>query len=331
VIPSAELWLRMGRTWLTGAVREDIVWFKEFVSERSVNSTLRGAWVVPLTRLSFNLGAGWRDTRERPGFEIDARADRREVDYNGAAEIRVLSRTRFGVRGERRSVEFEEGEVFLGTDLREQLTRTATAAALTVRHELTPLTTLLINLAREQDRFEYSPQRDTNTQRVDLGLEFDPFALIAGTARLGFRSFDPLATDLPGYSGATFSGNVTYVALGSTRLAVQALRDVEYSFDINQPYYLQTGFGVALAQQIYGPIDAEARVGAQRLVYRARDDTDTIQDRVDRVRSYGFGTGYHVGRDLRIGFNVDHQRRTSNEAVRAYDGLRYGLAVTYGR
>ena len=38
-----------------------------------------------------------------------------------------------------------------------------------------------------------------------------------------------------------------------------------------------------------------------------------------------------IGRDLRIGFNVDHYERTSDVALRAYDGLRYGAVATYGR
>jgi len=33
--------------------------------------------------------------------------------------------------------------------------------------------------------------------------------------------------------------DLSYVALGTTRLTVAASRDVQYSFDINQPYYLR--------------------------------------------------------------------------------------------
>jgi len=49
------------------------------------------------------------------------------------------------------------------------------------------------------------------------------------------------------------------------------------------------------------------------------------------VRTYGAGVGYLIGRDLRIGFNVDRQERTSELADRAYEGFRYGASVTYGR
>lgn len=332
VTPSTDLWLRMGRTWINGTLREDIFWYKKFASERSVGNTYRVAWLVPLTRVAFNVGAGWINTRERPGFEIDARSRRLEREFTGAGEIRALSKTLFGVRGARRNVEFDKDAVFLGTNLHDELTRTSAAAAITIRHELTPLTTISVEMGREQDRFDFSPLRDSNSQRIDVGLNFDPFALISGTARVGFRNFDPVAGDLPGYTGTTAAVDLAYVALGFTRLAVQATRDVQYSFDIDQPYYLQTGISGSLAQQIYGPVDVEGRVGTARLAYRTREGAQVaVSDRVDHVRTYGGGLGYRMGRDLRIGFNVDQQHRSSEIDRRQYDGLRYGIAVTYGR
>ena len=116
-----------------------------------------------------------------------------------------------------------------------------------------------------------------------------------------------------------------------TRFAVQFKRDVSYSYDVNQPYYLESGVGASIAQQVYGPVDAVARINASRLAYRDRAGAAVeVVDRVDYVRTYGIGVGYRMGRDLRIGFNVDQQHRISDVASRQYDGLRYGTAVTYG-
>jgi hypothetical protein len=55
-----------------------------------------------------------------------------------------------------------------------------------------------------------------------------------------------------------------------------------------------------------------------------------VANRVDYVHSYGGGLGYHFGKDVRIGFNVDQQHRVSPVSARQYDALRYGTAVTYG-
>ena len=77
VSPQTDLWLRMGRTWVMGNIKEDIVWYNKYASERSANTAYALNWLVPLTRLSFVVGGTFLHTNERPGFEIDARADRK--------------------------------------------------------------------------------------------------------------------------------------------------------------------------------------------------------------------------------------------------------------
>jgi hypothetical protein len=114
-------------------------------------------------------------------------------------------------------------------------------------------------------------------------------------------------------------------------LGVQIGRDVQYSFDVNQPYYLQTGISGSIAQQIYGPLDVVARAGTQHLSYRDRAGaTVAVAGRTDDVRTLGVGFGYHVGSELRIGFNVDQSRRDTDLVGRRYEGYRAGMSVTYG-
>jgi hypothetical protein len=125
--------------------------------------------------------------------------------------------------------------------------------------------------------------------------------------------------------------NPSYTLLGATRFTVGATRDVQYSYDVEQAYYLQTGFNGSVAQQIFGPFDVVVRGGAQTLAYRDRASVPVAaSNRVDHVRSYGGGVGYHMGRDLRLGFNIDKDERTSVLSFRQYTGLRFGSSVTYG-
>ena len=331
VAPQADLWLRMGRTWLMGNIKEDIVWYNTYASERGANTSFTANWLVPLTRVSFVVGGNLLHTNERPGFEIDARADRKEQSVNGAFEIRAFSRTLFGARGELKKFEFNENAVFLGTNLHNELNRTLTAAALTVRHELTPLTSITFDLVREQERFHFNPPRDADSTDVNVGVRFEPFALVNGFARIGYRQYTPLSSDLPRYTGSIASVNLSYVALGATKLGLLIDRDIDQSFDFNTPYYLRTGIAASIGQQIYGPLDVQGRVGGQRLDYRERAGSVAVPDRQDKIRSYGAGIGYRLGRDLRIGFNVDQQKRESQIDERRYEGLRYGMSVSYGQ
>ncbi len=185
VTPQTDLWLRMGRTWLAGNIREDLVWYKRFSSERSANSRYALSWLAPLTRVAFSAGTSWLSTRERPGFEIDARSERDEAGVNAAFELRTLSKTYVGLRAERLDIDFATDAEFLGRTLREELNRTQTTAGLRIRHELSPLTNLTLDVARQQDRFDFNPLRDSNSTRIGVGGALDPFARVKGTAEIG--------------------------------------------------------------------------------------------------------------------------------------------------
>lgn len=331
VTPTTDLWLRMGRTWVNGSIKEDLVWYQTYATERAANSSYKLGWKVPLNRLVVDVGAAYLNSRERPGYEIDARALRTEAAYKGAVEIRALSKTFFGVRAERQQVDFDKETVFLGANLQSELNHVTTSAGVTVRHQLTPLTSVTLAASRSQDRFEFSTLRDSDSDTAAVTMAFDPFALIKGSATLGYRDFHPRSSGVDDYKGLTAAIDLSYSLLGVTKFSVRVLRDVQYSFDVNQPYYLQTGVDGSIAQQIFGPFDVVGRLGVQSLAYRDRAGTAVlVSDRVDSVRTYGAGVGYHLGKDLRLGFNVDHSRRVSDLARREYSGFRFGTAVTYG-
>jgi hypothetical protein len=190
---------------------------------------------------------------------------------------------------------------------------------------------LTLTVSRDHDRFEFSPLRDSNSTAIAGGVEFKPFALIKGSASFGFRDFQPQSSSVPPYQGGTAAVDLSYVAFRSTRISGQVTRDVQYSYDVNQPYYLLTGWNGAVSQRIFGPVDVTGRIGAQRLDYRDRAGTDlALSNRSDRISTLGGGLGYRMARGVRIGFNVDRANRTSPNDLLVYRGLIYGASVTYG-
>jgi hypothetical protein len=331
IVPKADMWLRLGRTWLTGTIAEEVVWFQQYESERSVNSTYSVGWKAPLNRLVLSTKATRLSTNSRPGFEIDTRAQRTEPLFEGSVEVRGFPRTFIGARATWNQVRFADDAMYQGESLKDQLDRTITSAAITIRHELTPLTSLTFSGGRTEQLFEFEPLRNSSSSDYTVGLVFDPAALIKGGLTVGYKIFTPEADDLDDYRGPTIAAGLTYTLLGSTRIAGDVARDVDFSYDVNQPYYVHTGGTISIAQQIFGPVDATLRFGVQRLDYQARNDV-LVQEpnRVDHVRLFGFGFGLHLGQELRIGFNVEKDRRRSPLPEREYDGLRYGSSVTYG-
>jgi hypothetical protein len=110
---------------------------------------------------------------------------------------------------------------------------------------------------------------------------------------------------------------------------VQVSRDVAYSYDPEQPYYLLTGVTGSVAQAVGGPWSVNARAGIQRLAYQAIE-LSTLAGRVDVVRFYGGGVGYKLGPSTRLGVNADYYTSRSDLYVQQYRGLRVGSSVTYG-
>jgi Putative beta-barrel porin 2 len=329
--PKADWWLRMGRTWLLGNVTEDFVYYDKYSDQRSIGGFYKGGWLVPLNRLTLQANGSYLTSRDRPGFEIDERARRTETAFDGTVEVRALTKTFVGTKARRQRIEYDESASFLGESLRLQLNRTVTQAAVTLRHELTPLTSLTFDVQKEQTRFAFAPLRDSDSTEILGGLKFDPYAIVKGTVTVGYRDFQPRVAGLPRYKGSTAAIDLTYLAPSATKLTVKGMRDVQYSFDINQPYYLQTGVNGEIMQKIFGPVDLVARGGYATLEYRDRAGIEVLTpNRTDKVYMYGGGVGYRIGKDTRIGFNLDQQKRDSQVPIRQYDGLRYGTSLTYG-
>jgi hypothetical protein len=173
--------------------------------------------------------------------------------------------------------------------------------------------------------------RDSDSTSVATGVKLDRFALIKGSASVGYRDFQPRSSSLPAFKGATAAADLSYVAFARMRVALQAIRDVQYSFDIDQPYYLINAASLSLTERISTPVDVVGRIGVQRLDYQDRIGVALVApDRIDHVHTYGGGLGYHMGHDVRVGFDVDRQHRTSVVRDREYHGLTYGASVTYG-
>jgi hypothetical protein len=330
VSPRTDLWLRAGRTWLRGTLAEDLVWYQEYSAERSGNSSYAANWLVPLNRLTMSVGGTHLNTKQRPDFEIDERARRVETTYNGAASFRFLANTSLGVTAERAHISFAEDVVFRGVDLRDELTRTETTTAVNASHRLTPLTTISLELARENVQFDFTPGRNTNSNLVVAKVAFDPVAAIKGNASVGYRDYRPVAGDVPGYTGTVAAVDLSYMAFVATKITGKISRDVQFSYDPAQPYFLQNGYSLEVLQQLFGAVDIAVRAGTATVAYRDRTGTSVSATRPDRTRMYGAGVGYHLGRDTRIGVNVDQQGRTSPTSGHSYEGFRIWTAVSYG-
>src|SRR5204862_5693868 len=112
ISPKTELWMRFMGTWFNGAINEDIVWYKVYSSERQSNSSRRLSWKLPLTRVTGSASVSQAHTRERPGYEIDARAQRTLTSYSAGASYKLLLNTGVTFSANKNSTEYDENVTF---------------------------------------------------------------------------------------------------------------------------------------------------------------------------------------------------------------------------
>jgi hypothetical protein len=283
-----------------------------------------------LLRIKPYVGGSYLNVKERPGYEIDARARRTETAGNVGVVVKFTSRSAFDVGTSYTRVAFDNSE-YNDTSLQETLNRSTWVVNGTFRYALTPLTTVLLSADSIEERFVYSPVRDARSLRVMPGVEFKPLALISGTARIGYRSLNFFSPTIPDFSGLVADLNLGYTLLGRTRFGVTSSRDIAYSYLTTTPYYVLSQFGGSITQQIAGPWDARVSGALQTLDYRGIASTGVpTASHTDHVDIVGGGIGYHAARDTRIGVSVDFYRRRSPNLQNAYSGLRAGVNVTYG-
>ena len=152
-----------------------------------------------------------------------------------------------------------------------------------------------------------------------------------GRGRIGYRKFtiDAARAD---YSGVVATFSVSTMLKGRTRLDFVGDRDVVYSYDPRYPYYLSTGGTFTITPRLNQKMDVQGRLGGAQLAFQPFAFLSSLAgERLDTVASVGGGVGYHLRRDMRIGLNIDRQRRDSPEVGRRYKGYRVGTSVSYGR
>ena len=326
--PGADLYLRTGRGLLSVLGGAQFVYFQKFATERSVNSNATGQYEFRFNRVRPYVSAGTVNTKERPGYEIDVRARRYETDLKFGGDVRFMSKSTARLEFRKLDYKFAGDAVFDGRPLNQQLNRTLKAADLSWRQRLTALTTWITRVSRESERFDFEDARNSDSFRLSSGFELGRFALIRGSAFAGFRKLT--AADggtLPGFSGVTADVDVSYTMPTQTRLGAAVDRDIQYSYEIQTPYYVQTGWTATLTQRVTGKWDAQLSGGRDRLAYQSNNAADRRNDFVGR---FAGGIGYAMRDGVRAGFDVQSFYRSSDIRGREYGGVRAGFSMTYG-
>jgi hypothetical protein len=342
--PAADVWVPVARRALFQLTAgSDLVWYANFNSERSIDPQFAGRAEIYLRRITLFASSNYLNTRQRLNYEVDLRA--RHIERDSTAGVAVHLTPKFSVEAAGRldDTRFDADASFDGVNLQRTLNQKTKGVSLATRHQLTPLTTVVVRYEQVEDAFAFSPARDSKSFRVMPGVEFKPRALIKGSAYVGYRQFTPKATDtLPKFSGLVAQLGLSYTLLGSTSFGVSYARDLTYSYEELQPFFINNSVGASIRRALGRRFDVLVSADRHEYVYEdlltapAAGDGITIAAetpagrRVDTTWNYSGSVGYRIGRG-RVGFGFSYwQRESPSRTFRGYDNLRFGTTVTYG-
>lgn len=335
VSPAVDVRLRLPGARLSGRSELDFIYFKELQHLRSVDTVNSLRAELLLSRLQPYVGGVLSNTLHRTNLlEIDDPVRVLDDTFVAGAEVRITGKSSIDIRAQRSVVKYDDDAVYLDSDLSRNLNRTMTGEGLTFRYAATPLTTIGLDVQQQRDRFEFSPERDTDRLRISPLIEFHPHALISGRALFGIDRRTYIGHDASEARGSIMLVDLRYTLLGRTQFAVLASRDLHYSYLSEREEYQQAGVTVSVAQRLADPWDVRGWFGRHRLTYlteaaggAAAASADQAED--ETVFSYGVDVGYRVGR-TRLSVRVAYRERHSNESLsREYQRLRVTSSLAF--
>jgi hypothetical protein len=325
--PRAEVLFTPRRLHLSLATAVDFVYFQTYDSERGANQASEVRANLDLGRLQPFVSVGGTNTRERYNSEIDTRARHHDRTYAGGMGLKVASRTTLTAGVRRTTTNFDDAAEFRGEDLAVVLDNTLDGVDGTFGMQLTPLTSVSLVVSQEWQRFDLSPDRDSDTLRVTPMVSFSPGGLLNGSAAIGYRRFSGRSAELPDFSGLVAVVNVSATIVGRHRLDTSFSRDLRYSYEEVTPYYLSTGGTVTLTSQVSGPFDVRVTGTLQSLDY----SQSNAGQAPDTYRAYGGGVGYRIRQTLRVGVNAEWSHRASDQSAdRTFRNNRIFGTFTWG-
>ena len=328
--PAVNLWLNMGKSRVSGKLSGQYLYYKEYENQRAWNTVNDGQWELPLSRIKPYVNAAWSDVKDRPGYEIDSRVRLKEQRAGVGSGLRLSGKTELRAGFQRGLFRYDDKDLVVGDQIARGLDRRTDTEVLDFKVRLTPLTTFVTQSTATQERFDNQVFRDANTVAVLPGFEFKPEALISGSAFVGIKHFSSLRDEVQDFTGVVANVGAKY-SVRATQFEVRVERDLEFSYQVLQPYYALTDTGLTVTQRITTKWDVLGRSSWQSLAYRNVTSAIDLAERTDHSWQLGTGVGYRVGEVLRIGLDANYFRRDAPDAeYRNYDGLRIGASFSYG-
>jgi hypothetical protein len=265
-----------------------------------------------------------RNGQARPtGFEeISLRSQRIENKFDGWLEVPVGPRMWVRGGGLFSATRYSADALYQGSSLDDLLTFNRAGASAALGFNLTSLTRFSIRGDWVHDNYLKGTRVDTDNGRVVGGLEFDAPALLTGSAYFGWMKVGSPDLGVPGYTGFSMGGTLTYARQESTLVIARLSREPSASVDQELSYYVSTLVDIGWRQDLFGPVELFTYASWLKLNYPGTADTEG-----DDQFGVGGALAVRIGRLVRVGIDVDTTERIGRNP---WSKQRIVGFITYG-
>ncbi len=325
--PQVETWLHLGRFLLNTQSAFEAIGFPHQEPNWTFNHHNGAKLTIEGARFSPTLTFTHRDTYARPtGFEINTRSRRLEDDATAGLQWFATGQLTLSAKARRKRTDWAASAVLEGSQLRETLNRTTSSGDIDANVEVTPLTKITLVAQTTRDRFDFSPQRNSDTQHVMGGLTISSPAMLWGSALVGYSHFSSPASGAADFHGVISAVSLGYNSESKTRVLFAFDRYPNVSYSDRLGYYLLTSYSAAVAQTVFDAWEARVFAGRHLLDYSQAGLASATQRTMTRT-DYGGSLSWKPGPLTRIGVSASHIDFRGQWGFRA---MRVTMYLVYG-
>ncbi len=322
--PDLSVFTRLRFVQISAYAGSEMQYYRTYESERAIGHSFKGRIDLIASRLSPFIGAGQVRNRTRPNGEIDVRADAKNNELSGGLAYEVSANARVFAAVVETDVDYQDAFQD-DVSLEQSLSHTGTEYMGGLKTALTPLLAMQVRGGVRKDKFRFDPTRNGESRSGTVVLTFDRAAVISGLAQFGYQDYVPEDPLVAKYRGLTASVGLTYplLEIGHFNFAYQ--RGIDYSFDVQEGYYVNNSLSLAYTQRLFGEVDLQVQGTRAAFDYGHREGSQARQDTLDSVNG---NLGYNLRNRSRVSVNYELTERQS-PAITARNYVRRRIFLSW--
>ncbi|HMD34292.1 MAG TPA: outer membrane beta-barrel protein [Vicinamibacterales bacterium] len=331
VSPQIRLLYKSGRLMIDSNTAADYIYY-------GVDTTLGG--FTPRTVLNVEYRVGRRITllfndyvashKDRPSIEIDARVRHTTTAVGTGVRVGLAPKMDLELGVRQADISYADGTVYDGVKLEQTLNQRTRSAYGSLSYRVTPYTAVRTLVSIDDQTYPLSPDRDGQSNLYAGGLSFSPRALIAGDAMLGVRQFWSHSPTQPDFTGLAADGRLTLTLGDSTGFLVSGHRDLNPSYELTNPYVLQSSYQVAVQQHVTRRFDVGLSYTTIKMDYATFTNAPAFANAGNNVqRGFGASVGVMSTHLARYAVYYEHWERSwATDPGRRFNDDRWGFMIT---